>query len=151
MEIWIAAPTDVVWRVLTEPAQIMKWLSDDAQLDLRYGGHGRLTFKAGKSYDISIEAVDPLRRFAFRWLYPAGSMPNSRNSTLVEFTLSSEAAGTRLRVVESGFDQIDWSDAERADEVDSHTRGWRECFDRLGSVASRPAGSEVGNEPLGRS
>ena len=139
-EIRIEAPVDVVWRLLTERAHIVQWFGDDVQLDLRTGGTGRLG-----SYDISIEAVDPLRRFAFRWLYPAGSMPNSRNSTLVEFTLSSEAAGTRLRVVESGFDQIDWSDAEKAHEVDSHTRGWRECFVRLGSLASRHAGSEVGN------
>lgn len=145
-EIRIEAPVEVVWRLVTEPAHITQWFSDDAQLDLRSGGAGHL----GK-YEITIEDVDPLRLFAFRWVYPAGSKPDSRNSTLVEFTLTSEAGGTRLRVVESGFDQIDWSDAEKAKQVENHKRGWRECFERLGSLALRHAGSEVRHESIGGS
>lgn len=133
-EIVIEAPVDVVWRVLTQPEQMRQWFRAEAELDLKSGGRGRLA-----SYEISVEAVDPLRRFAFRWVYPAGATPHESNSTLVEFTLSPEARGTRLRVVESGFDQIDWSDAEKAREVESHTRGWLECLERLGNLASRHA------------
>ena len=140
-EIVIDAPVDAVWRILTQPDQIRQWFSDEAKLDLRGGGLGRLAWKSGMSEEIRVEAVDPLRRFAFRWVYPEGSTPTARNSTLVEFTLSSEARGTRLRVVESGFDQIDWSDAQKAREVESHTRGWHDCFERFGKVASRHAGT----------
>lgn len=136
----IEAPVDVVWRVLTQPDQISQWFSDTVELDLRGGGVGRLTWKSGMSHEISVEAVDPLRRFVFRWIYPDGSTPDARNSTLVEFTLSAEPGGTRLRVVESGFDQIDWSDSERARQVEGHTRGWSECFERFGEVVSRRAG-----------
>ena len=131
-EIVIEAPLDVVWRVLTQPDQMRQWFRAEAELDLRSGGRGRLA-----SYEIRVEAVDPLRRFAFRWVYPEGATPDARNSTLVEFTLSREAGGTRLRVVESGFDQIDWSDAEKARQVESHTQGWVECLERIGRLGSR--------------
>ena len=139
-EIVIEAPVDIVWRVLTQPDQIKQWFSDEAELDLRGGGRGRLVWNSGMSQEITVEAVDPPRRFAFRWVYPEGTTPDPRNSTLVEFTLRSEARGTRLRVVESGFDQIDWSDAERVRQVEGHTRGWSECLERFGRVASRHAG-----------
>lgn len=135
-EIVIEAPVDVVWRVLTQPDQIREWFRAEAQLDLRTGGRGRLA-----SYEISVEAVDPLRRFAFRWVYPEGATPDTRNSTLVEFTLSPEARGTRLRVVESGFDHIEWSDAEKVRQVEEHTHGWMECLERLANLASRHAGA----------
>lgn len=130
----IEAPMDVVWRVLTQPDQVRQWFRGEAELDLKSGGRGRLA-----SYEISIEAVDPPRRFAYRWVYPEGATPVESNSTLVEFTLSPEARGTRLRVVESGFDQIDWSDAEKARQVESHTRGWLDCLERLGNLASHQA------------
>lgn len=138
-EIVIDAPLDVVWRVLTEPEQIKQWFSDEVSLDLRAGGQGRLEFTGHDSYEIKIEAVDPLHRFTFRWLYPEGSRPDPRNSTLVEFTLRAEEGRTRLRVVESGFDRIDWSDPEKARRVEDNTRGWQECLERLEAVASRLA------------
>lgn len=138
-EILIDAPVDVVWRVLTQPDQIKRWFSDEAQLDLRAGGDGRLSWTTGTSFGISVEAVDPPLRFAFRWLYPDGSTPDPGNSTLVEFTLRSEGDGTRLVVVESGFDTIDWSDEKKARRLEQNTQGWEDCLARLQKVASRLA------------
>jgi len=45
--------------------------------------------------------------------------------------LEPEAGGTRLRVVESGFDTIDWSDAEKAKYAEDHSRGWQVLLARL--------------------
>jgi uncharacterized protein YndB with AHSA1/START domain len=128
----IEAPVDVVWRICTEPDGISQWFSDEAQLDPKVGGQGRL----GK-YPIQVEAIDPPWRFAFRWVYPEGARPEPANSTLVEFTLSREGGMTRLRVVESGFDQIDWSDDEKVRRVEEHSRGWQECLARLQELAQR--------------
>jgi len=134
-EMLIEAPVDVVWQIVTEPDHISQWFSDDAQLDLRVGGQGRLIWTGRASHPIQVEAIDPPRLFAFRWVYPEGERPGPGNSTLVEFTLSQEAGNTRLRVVESGFDQIDWSDDEKVRFVEEHSRGWEECFARLQKVA----------------
>lgn len=139
-EILIDAPVEVVWRVLTQPDQIRQWFSDQAQLDLRAGGEGRLSWTSGTSFGIAVEAVETERRFAFRWLYPDGSSPDPGNSTLVEFTLSSEGGGTRLLVVESGFDRIDWSEEQKARRFERNSEGWEECLARLQAVASRLAG-----------
>ena len=59
----------------------------------------------------------PQRYFSFTW-HPYAIDPGQDYShetpTLVEFTLSETASGTRVRVVESGFDKIP---AHRRDEA----------------------------------
>lgn len=130
-EIVIDAPVDVVWRVVTEPEQIKQWFTDQAEVDLRVGGRGGLRFPSGDSYELQIEAVEPPRRFAFRWVQPEGSVVRSDNSLLVEFTLQPEAGSTRLRVVESGFDGLDWSDERKQKYAGDHSHGWTAILDRL--------------------
>jgi uncharacterized protein YndB with AHSA1/START domain len=136
-DILIDAPVDVVWRVITEPDQIVRWFSDEAEVDLKPGGEGRLVFKGGDSYQLQIEAVEPLTRFAFRWVQPQGAVARLDNSMLVEFTLEPEGDGTRLRVVESGFDRVDWSDEEKARYAERHTEGWERLLGRLRDFARR--------------
>lgn len=137
-EILIDAPVDVVWGVVTEPEQIRRWFADETEIDLRVGGSGRLTFQpSGDSYELQVEAVEPPRRFAFRWVQPAGTPVREHTSMLVEFTLHPEAGRTRLRVVESGFDTVDWSDAKKQQYADNHLRGWQSLLGRLRDYASR--------------
>ena len=134
-ELVIEAPLEVVWRVVTDPEQIRQWFADEAEVELRVGGSGRLRFKSGDSYQLQVEALEPPRRFAFRWVQPEGSPARADNSMLVEFLLEPEAGGTRLRVVESGFDTIDWSDAKKANYAEDHSRGWEVLFGRLSHYA----------------
>ena len=134
-DILIDAPIDVVWRVITEPDQIVRWFSEEADIDLRPGGGGRLVFEGGDSYQLQIEAVEPPTRFAFRWVQPQGSVVRGDNSMLVEFKLEPEDDRTRLRVIESGFDKVDWSDEEKAGYSERHTEGWGRLLERLRDVA----------------
>lgn len=143
-EILIEAPVEVVWRVITEPDQIKQWFADEAELDLTVGGSGRLTFSSGDASRIQVEAIDPPRRFAFRWVHPEGVRAQPGNSTLVEFTLAPEAGNTRLRVVESGLDSMDWSDEAKAEFSEDHTRGWQECLVRLRDYAPRAESAHRG-------
>jgi len=136
-EILIEAPVDVVWRIVTEPDLIVQWFSDEAELDLRPGGEGHLGFNGSDQYAIQVEAVEPLRRFAFRWANADDSRPGGRSSMLVEFTLHREADKTRLRVVESGFDKVDWSGDERAMYFEEHGNGWTYHLGRLRDFATR--------------
>jgi uncharacterized protein YndB with AHSA1/START domain len=54
------------------------------------------------------------------------------NSMLVEFTLTPEGdERTRLRVVESGHELLDWPDTEKQLYADEHQSGWGEYLDRL--------------------
>jgi uncharacterized protein YndB with AHSA1/START domain len=130
-ETLIDAPLEVVWGVVTEPAQINRWFTDAAQLDLRPGGRGELSWKNHGAVELRVERVERPHLFSFRWLYPQGSEPRDGNSMLVEFTLRDEGGKTRLRVVESGLATVDWDDEEKAKFLDSHTRGWER---HLGSL-----------------
>lgn len=130
-EILIDAPVDVVWRVVTEPAEMDRWFSEKADFQLRLGGGGTIRMSTRTTYNIKVEAVEPHRRFAFRWVHPDGAQPDERNSMLVEFTFHQEAGGTRLRVVESGFDTVDWSDETTREFFEGHDNGWPRFLDRL--------------------
>ena len=134
-EIVIEAPIDVVWRILTEPDQIKQWFASEAELDGRSGGEGRLGFPSGQTYYLQVEVFEPPHRFAYRWLHEKGTRPRPDNSMLVEFTLHSENGRTRLRLVESGFDQMDWADEQKVKYFDDHSRGWEMFTGRLRDYA----------------
>jgi uncharacterized protein YndB with AHSA1/START domain len=142
-EILIEAPVEVVWHLLTEPDQIRQWFADQAEIDLRVGGKGALAFKGNDSYQLQVEAVEPPRRFAFRWVRRPGLILRNDNALLVEFILEPENGSTRLRVVESGFDAIDWSDEERAKYAEDHANGWQRHLGLLRDLArTKPAARE---------
>lgn len=128
-DIFIEAPAETVYRVLTEPDQIAQWFSDTAELDPRPGGDGRLTFEDRATSQravvrLRVEAAEPPHRFAFRWDYPEGAQPDEGNAPLVEFILTAEGTGTRLRVTESGFAALQRPAADKAGYLEAHTKGW---------------------------
>lgn len=124
-EILIDAPLDVVWSVITEPEHVGGWFSDSAAIDLRPGGEFILIWEGQGSEQWQVERVDPPHYVSFRWMRAMqGDDPREGNSTLVEFSLSAEGEGTRLRVVESGFRQLGGSEEEKAKDAEEHRRGW---------------------------
>jgi len=137
-EIVIEAPTDVVWRTITEPDQITRWFADKVELDLREGGAGTLVFEGRMTAPLVVVAVEPPHRFSFRWCHPDGEAPVLGNSVLVEFTLSEEGAHrTRLRVSETGLDAIGWADEDKARYAKEHRDGWAEFSGRLEDLFAR--------------
>jgi uncharacterized protein YndB with AHSA1/START domain len=139
-EIIIDAPADVVWRTITEPEQMARWFADRVELDLRPGGEGAFGFQdkaAGSTMTapLVVETVDAPHRFSFRWSHPQDEAPRPGNSMLVEFTLVPEdAERTLLRVVESGFDDLDWSREKKAEYAADHRNGWAGFMGRLGDL-----------------
>ena len=141
-EILIDAPVEVVWEIVTEPEHVGSWFSNSAEIDLRPGGKAILTWDEHGSFPGRIESVDPPNSIAFRWARPAGAEPAEGNSTLVEFTLSAEVQGTRLRVVESGFQGLHGSDAEKAEYREGNIKGWEHELGELSEyVAHRIRGA----------
>lgn len=139
-EILIEAPPEVVWRMLTEPAQITQWFSDRAEIELRPGGAGTLVFGEPPNEPsiahLVLESVVPLQTLSFRWSHPEGADAHEGNSLRVEFTLTPDGENTRLRLVESGFQQIDWPEQRRTDTVNDHEKGWDGHLARLRECAS---------------
>ena len=136
-EILIEAPIDVVWAVLTEPEHVAGWFSHSAEVDLRPGGDATFTWEEHGSALAWVERVEPPRFFAFRWVHPVGEEQHKSNSTLVEFTLAAEGDHTRLRVVESGFRELAWSEDKKANYAAENTQGWQVELDELGEYIAK--------------
>ena len=131
-EIVIEAPVDVVWSVVTEPEHVARWFSDEAQIDLRPGGDGLVTWhREGGGYHLRIERVERPHTFAYRWVRRPGVEPAEGNSTLVVFSLRAEGEHTRLRVSESGFAALAWPEDEKAEYQSENVRGWALELDEL--------------------
>jgi uncharacterized protein YndB with AHSA1/START domain len=136
-EIVIAAPVEVVWAVITEPAHINGWFGDVSEIDLRPGG--RVMFGWTEHDHASygrVERVEPPHAFAFRWNRGAEEVRDD-DSTLVEFTLRPEGESTRVTVVESGFRDVAWPEDEREREAEGHTEGWERELGELAEYAGR--------------
>jgi uncharacterized protein YndB with AHSA1/START domain len=140
-DVLIAAPVERVWELITTAEHLGRWFGDaGAEIDLRPGGALVLRWQRDGPVHGRVEAVEPPRRFAFRWVLagePAAD-PTPANSTLTEFTLDVEGEATRVTVVESGFDGLDVEAADRATLLASHTSGWDA---ELGELAGHARGA----------
>jgi uncharacterized protein YndB with AHSA1/START domain len=136
-EVLIEAPVEVVWRTITEPEQITQWFADRVDLVVEPGARGYLGF-GEQGGTVLVEVVEPPTRLSFRWNDNVGSDPKPGNSMLVEFTLTAEGGErTRLRVVESGHESLDWPDAEKQRYADEHSGGWGTYLDRLAALLEK--------------
>lgn len=138
-EIVVNAPAQRVWDVLTEPQHIGQWFGSRAELEPREGGAGLLEFEGYGAFAIRVVRWDPISHFAYRWANKPGWEAVPGQATLVEFTLESTDAGTKLRVVESDFGALPLTDAEREQEMAEHTSGWREELGELQAYAEQQA------------
>lgn len=95
-----------VWKALTTSEGLGSWFGSRAEIDdLCPGGAVRVWWDRDGPHTLRIHTVEPPRKFAFTWAIeglPAGDP----RRTYVEFSLTPTPAGTRLRVVETGFAQL---------------------------------------------
>jgi uncharacterized protein YndB with AHSA1/START domain len=147
-DILIDAPVDVVWQTITEPDQIRRWFADRLDLEITPGYDGSMTFDDNATHQpvhvrVCVQDVAAARSYSYRWQHPDGADAVEGNSTLVEFTLTPERDGTRLRVVESGMERMPWSPEEHDTFVEEHTSGWAHHLGRLQEAAESAVGSRA--------
>jgi uncharacterized protein YndB with AHSA1/START domain len=124
----IQAPRARVWRALTDLAEFSKWFGVSAEGRFVPGARLKMTATmeayAGTVFYLAVEKMEPMELFSWRW-HPGSEQPaadSKEPTTLVEFRLADEAGGTRVTVVESGFEAI--SLARRARVFEENTAGW---------------------------
>jgi uncharacterized protein YndB with AHSA1/START domain len=117
----VAHPPKKVWAALTTADGLGAWFGNEATIDLRPGGAARMRWAEGFTAQMRVERVEEPAVFGFTWqIY--GLPEDDPRRTYVEFTLEPVGAGTRLRVVESGFAQLP-EDAYRK-AYGGNTEGW---------------------------
>ena len=125
----LAAPVARVWKALTDHAEFGKWFrvrlegpfvpGKVARGQMTYPGYEHLRWEA------VVQKIEPERLFSFTW-HPYAIDPQVDYSgeppTLVEFSLEKTATGTRLHIVESGFDKL--PPGRRDEAFRMNDRGW---------------------------
>ena len=117
----LAHPAVRVWAALTTAEGLASWFGHQVTIDLRPGGSAHMTWTSGERADMRIERVEEPTVFGFTW-HIYGLPDDDPRRTYVEFTLEPVEAGTRLRVVESGFAQL--PDDAHHKAYEGNTEGW---------------------------
>ena len=127
------APVQEVFRHLTEPAAMIRWMGQHATLEPAPGGAFEVDINGVPVRGRYLE-VDPPRRVVVSWGV-AGSTGMPPGATRVEFTLSPTEGGTRLRLVHRNLPP---------DQAAMHGTGWDHFLSRLVPAA---AGRDPGPDP----
>jgi uncharacterized protein YndB with AHSA1/START domain len=125
----LRAPRSRVWRALTTAEEFGAWFRVKLEGTFAEGAivRGRITHPGYEhvTMEVLVERIEPERYFAYRW-HPYAIEPgvdySPEPTTLVEFTLADEGGGTRITIVESGFDRLPV--ARRAEAFRMNDGGW---------------------------
>ena len=121
-KIALKAPRSYVWRALVDAEAFGQWFGVALEGRRFIAGEwtqGQVTYPGYEHvlWNVLVERVEPQQLFSFRW-HPYAVQPDvdyaAEPTTLVEFRLEDADGGTRLVIVESGFDRLP---ASRRDEA----------------------------------
>jgi uncharacterized protein YndB with AHSA1/START domain len=126
-EVVMDATPATIFPFLTDPAQHLRWMGTEAELDPRVGGEYRVLV-GGKHPAVGefLEVV-PDRKVVFTFGWDEADHPIPARSTEVEITLTPDGDKTRVRFVHRGLPD---------DAISDHAQGWDHYLDRLAAVSS---------------
>lgn len=99
----VPAGVDAVWRALTDPRWLERWLAGAADLEARAGASGTLRDVDGSDREVEVLAAEPGRRLLFAWWPRRHGGRDLDAGSMVEITLGAEARGTRVAVTETAL------------------------------------------------
>lgn len=149
-QVTLHAPPSRVWRAIADAREFGKWFGVELDGEFAPGRtitgtwRGDLTeeriLEAQRQVGVTpsgvrmpgphavfctVERIEPERYLSFRWIpygIDAEADPEKEAKTLVEFRLEPVPEGTRLTIVESGFDRVPRHRRERAFRMNE--AGW---------------------------
>ena len=140
----LRAPLSRVWRALTDYREFREWfrVRIDGPFEPGKVSTGQVTYPGYEhlKWEAVVQKMEPERLFSFTW-HPAAIDPKTDYSkeppTLVEFRLEKIPTGTKLVVIESGFEKLP-SD-RRLEAFRMNEDGWAEQIKNIESyVTNKP-------------
>jgi uncharacterized protein YndB with AHSA1/START domain len=123
-------PPAKVWRALTEPTLLAEWLLPVLDLKLERGAAFRFKTQPYPGWDGTVNCrfveIERERKLSYTWV--VGDM---EIDTVVTFTLTPTASGTRLGLVQTGFKP------ENKQAFGGQRYGWKMMGDKLLDVLAR--------------
>ncbi len=137
-EVRISARPEIVFGLLTDPSQLLRWQGLEAELEPRPGGVYRVKLNSlGQWVAGQFVEVVPHSRIVFTWGWDPPAFPVPAGSTTVEINLRAEGGQTVLHFRHSGLPNV-------PEVTASHGAGWDHYFQRLAILA---AGGELPYDP----
>ncbi len=125
----IAHPPEKLWRALTQPHLIEEWLMKN-DFAPRVGHRFNLRGDWGGVLDCEVLVIEPEKELSYTWNFRHEDAAFNLES-VVTFTLTPTAMGTRLRMEQTGF---------RPDQKQAFGgahAGWKQSLDKLEQVLAR--------------
>lgn len=123
-------PPEKVWRALTEPELLAEWLLPVIGFELAPGAAFTFKTQPYPGWDGTVNCrfieIEPQRKLSYAWTVPF-------LETVVTFTLTPTASGTRLSVVQSGFRP------DQKQELGGARYGWKMMGGKLADLLGRIA------------
>lgn len=123
-------PPEKVWRALTDPVLLAEWLLPVVGLKLEPGAEFMFKTQPHPGWDGTVNCrmveIEAPRKLSYAWSVPF-------LETVVTFTLTPTASGTRLSLVQSGFK------AEQKQEFGGARYGWKMMGEKLIDLLARVA------------
>ena len=124
-EMMLKASVDKVWDALTTAEGWTGWFSYGVEGKFAEGEKLTLDFGPYGECFALVSVVHPKTEFAYQW-HPGEDCPIEKypqnEMTTVRFTLEPVAEGTKLVMVESGFENL--PDSRRASSFEANSGGW---------------------------
>ena len=125
----LAAPVARVWQAITDHTEFGAWFRVRLDNPFKVGESttGQVTYPGYEhmKWVSFTERMDHERLFAFSW-HPSDMDPETNYDkdakVMVEFHLEPTETGTRLTIIESGFQQF--PELKRLEVLRSNTEGW---------------------------
>ena len=138
-EVFPHAP-ETIWKALTTGDLIGRWLMAPSGFEPVKGNRFTFQTRPGGAWDGIIQCqvleVIPNRRFVYSW--KGGHEENlgygAPLDTVVTWTLSPTANGTRVRLVHAGFVM-----PKNRSALETMGNGWKKVFTSLGAIADEQA------------
>ncbi|HET9010889.1 MAG TPA: SRPBCC family protein [Gemmatimonadaceae bacterium] len=142
-QIELKAPVSRVWRALTDHQEFGQWFGVALDGPFLPGqpstGHMTNPKYSHVAWKATVKEIRPETLFSYTWHPYAMDQSvdySAEPPTLVEFRLTPIAGGTRLEVIESGFDRIP---AHRRDEAfRNNGNGWTAQIRNIERYVTQP-------------